>query len=131
MTQKICIIWTKLVCSFECCQDTLSLCLRKISPPREVKRKQNRVSLVVCANATGTHKITCTLIGKPKSPACIKNREWPLKYLSQGKAWMDIDTCWKWFNDVFYPEVKKRTGRRVLLLLDNAPGHFDAFERDG
>jgi hypothetical protein len=26
--------------------------------------------------------------------------------------------------------VKKRTGRRVLLLLDNAPGHFEAFERD-
>ena len=36
----------------------------------------------------------------------------------------------KWFNDVFYPAVKQRTGRRVLLLLDNAPGHFDAFERD-
>ncbi len=26
--------------------------------------------------------------------------------------------------------MKKRTGRRVLLLLDNAPGHFEAFERD-
>ncbi len=38
--------------------------------------------------------------------------------------------CWKWFNKVFLPEVKKRTGRRVLLLLDNAPGHFEAFERN-
>ena len=43
---------------------------------------------------------------------------------------MDVETCWKWFNDVFFPEVKKRTGRSVLLLLDNAPGHFQAFERD-
>jgi hypothetical protein len=31
---------------------------------------------------------------------------------------------------VFLPKVKKQTGRRVLLLLDNAPGHFEAFERD-
>ena len=37
---------------------------------------------------------------------------------------------WKWFNDVFFPEIKKRTGRSILLLLDNAPGHFQAFERD-
>ena len=39
------------------------------------KKAKERVSLVVCANATGTHKIPCTLIGKPTSPACIKNRE--------------------------------------------------------
>jgi len=31
---------------------------------------------------------------------------------------------------VFPPEVKKRTGRWVLLLLNNALGHFEAFERD-
>jgi hypothetical protein len=43
---------------------------------------------------------------------------------------MDVETCWKWFNEVFLPEVKKQTGRPVLLLLDNAPGHFEAFERD-
>ncbi len=41
-----------------------------------------------------------------------------------------METCWKWFNEVFLPEVKKRAGRRVLLLLDNAPRHFEAFERD-
>jgi hypothetical protein len=43
---------------------------------------------------------------------------------------MDVETCWKWFNKVFLPEVKKRTKRRILLLLDNAPKHFEAFERD-
>jgi hypothetical protein len=31
---------------------------------------------------------------------------------------------------VFYPEVKKRTKHRVLLLMDNAPRHFEAFEHD-
>jgi hypothetical protein len=31
---------------------------------------------------------------------------------------------------VFVPEVKRRTGRPVLLLMDNASGHFNAFEHD-
>ncbi len=31
---------------------------------------------------------------------------------------------------MFIPKVKKRTGRWVPLLLDNALGHFEAFERD-
>ena len=43
---------------------------------------------------------------------------------------MDVETCRKWFNEVFYLEVKKRTRCRVLLLMDNAPRHFEAFERD-
>jgi len=41
-----------------------------------------------------------------------------------------VETCWKWFNEIFVPEVKRRTGRPVLLLMDNALGHFDTFERD-
>ena len=109
---------------------TLLMPLEDVTSTRGKKKAKDRVSLVVCANATGTHKVPCTLIGKPKSPACSKNRKWPVKYLSQGKAWMDVATCWKWFNEVFYPEVKKRTGRPVLLLMDNAPGHFPAFQRN-
>ena len=42
---------------------------------------------------------------------------------------MNVATCWKWFDDGFCLEVKKRTGCSVLLLLDYAPGHFPAFER--
>lgn len=101
-----------------------------ISTTRGKKKANDRVSLIVCANATGTHKIPCALIGRPKEPACIKDRHWPIPYFNQPKAWMDVETCWKWFNEVFFPAVKKRTGCRVLLLMDNAPGHFEAFERD-
>ncbi len=101
-----------------------------ISSIRGKKKAKDRVSLIVCANASGTHKIPCVMIGKSKEPACIKDRHWPVLYFNQAKAWMDMETCWKWFNEVFVPEIKKRTGRLVLLLMDNAPGHFDAFERD-
>ncbi len=101
-----------------------------ISTTRRKKKSKDRVSFIVCANAVGTHKIPCTLIGKPKAPAYIKDHQWPVPYFSQAKAWMDVETCWKWFNEVFLPEVKKRTRRQVLLLLDNSLGHFKAFERD-
>ncbi len=97
---------------------------------RGKKKSKDWVSLIMCANAVGTHKIPCALIGKPKAPACIKDRQWLVPYFSQAKAWMDVETCWKWFNEVFFQEMKKRTGRQVLLLLDNAPEHFEAFERD-
>jgi hypothetical protein len=78
-----------------------------ISTTRGKKKSKDQVSFIVCANAVGTHKIPCALIGKPKAPACIKDRQWPIPYFNQTKAWMDVETCWKWFNEVFFPKVKK------------------------
>jgi hypothetical protein len=78
-----------------------------ISTTKGKKKSKDRVSLIVCANAVRSHKIPCALISKPKAPACIKDRQWPIPYFIQAKAWMDVETCWKWFNEVFLPEVKK------------------------
>jgi len=64
-----------------------------ISTTRGKKKAKDRVSFIVCANASGTHKIPCALIGKPKEPACIKDRQWPILYFNQAKAWMDVETC--------------------------------------
>ncbi len=44
-----------------------------ISSTRAKKKAKDRVSLIVCANASGTHKIPCVMIGKSKEPACIKD----------------------------------------------------------
>ena len=30
----------------------------------------------------------------------------------------------------FYPEISRRTCHPVILLMDNAPGHFEAFQRE-
>ncbi len=78
-----------------------------ISTTRGKKKSKDRVSLIMCTNAVGSHKIPCALIGKPKALACIKDPQWPIPYFIQAKAWMDVETCWKWFNEVFLPEVKK------------------------
>ena len=110
-------------------QPKYTLLIEDVNSTRGKKKAKGKVSLVVCANATEIHKIPCTLIGKVKFLACIKNWKWPVRHISQNKAWMDVSTCWKWFEELFYPEVRKRTGR-LVLLMDNSPGHFPAFERN-
>jgi DDE superfamily endonuclease len=44
---------------------------------------------------------------------------------------MDQPICQIWFDTVFVPTVRMHTRQPVLLLLDNAPGHFERFEKDG
>jgi len=44
-----------------------------ISTTKGKNKSKDWVSLIVCTNAVGTHKIPCALIGKPKAPACIND----------------------------------------------------------
>jgi hypothetical protein len=53
-----------------------------ISTTRGKKKSKDRVSLIMCANVVWIHKIPYALIGKPKAPACIKDRQWPIPYFS-------------------------------------------------
>ena len=85
---------------------------------------------MVCANATCCHKLSLMLIGKYIRPACFANQTCSLKYAAQKCAWMDIPTCWNWFNEVIYPVVRWRICHPVLLLMNNNPGCFEAFQRE-
>ncbi|KFD63340.1 hypothetical protein M514_07271 [Trichuris suis] len=93
------------------------------------KVSKERVTIMICANASGTHRIPLLLIGKSKKPRSFKNtRNLPVVYSSQRKAWMNSEIFIDWFKKTFIPEVKKyqdsvgQTGK-VLLLIDNAPSH--------
>jgi hypothetical protein len=99
------------------------------STVRGMKIQKGRVTLSVCANATGIHKLPLQMIVKAKRPACIIGHQWPLPYCNQKKAWMDTTIFMKWFDEIFYQEVRRRTRRPVFLLLDNAPGHSKEFTR--
>jgi hypothetical protein len=46
---------------------------KDISTTRGKKKAKDRVSLIVCANASRTHKIPYALIRKLKELACIKD----------------------------------------------------------
>lgn len=93
-------------------------------------KAKDRLTLVLCVNATGTIKIPPLLIGTAKKPHCFRNdrngkpRECPLPYTHQKKAWVDKAIYRHWFHNVFLPEVRKVAGyRKVALLMDNCAGH--------
>ena len=44
---------------------------------------------------------------------------------------MDGTVFSTWFDELFRPYIRQRTGRKTLLILDNAPGHRAEFEVDG
>ncbi len=95
------------------------------------KVAKERVSLVVCANGDGSNKVPLAMIGKPVAPVCSLKTPWPLAYYSQTNAWVDGQVFKAWFKDVFVPSVRSHTNEPVLLVLDNAPGHYDETEYDG
>ena len=68
---------------------------------RENKIKKEQITLAVCSNADGSHKIDLQIIGKAKTPACIHGKQWPIPYYYQRNTWMDTVTFMKWFDDIF------------------------------
>ncbi|XP_051174284.1 jerky protein homolog-like [Leptopilina boulardi] len=60
------------------------------------KSSIERVTILVCANASGSHRMPLLLIGKSKKPRCFKNIKIPLIYKNQKSAWMDTKIFYDW-----------------------------------
>lgn len=95
------------------------------------KSSKERLTIMTCSNATGSHKIKLTVIGKAKKPRSFKGTEMkylPCDYYHHPKAWMNQVIFSEWFFNVFVPSVQqfqneKGIPKRAVLLLDNAPSH--------
>jgi hypothetical protein len=75
---------------------------------RGFKVSKERVTIMTCANAAGTHKLPLLLIGKSKKPRCFKNiKSLPVTYTAQKNAWMDSKLFLNWFENDFIKNVKK------------------------
>jgi len=90
------------------------------------KKDKERLSIALCANADGSHKLTPLVIGKYANPRCFKHvniRNLPIIYRNNTKAWMLTSLFQEWLQ-YFDREVTKKHGdNRVLLLIDNCPSH--------
>lgn len=105
------------------------------------KKKKERVTILACSNATGSHKLPLGFIGKSKKPRAFKNfrdlSSLPVWYRHQKSAWMNCLIFKEWFHNQFVPQVEKYLAnnnlpRKAVLLLDNAPSHPDEKElKDG
>ena len=95
------------------------------------KKVKDRVSLLACANATGSHKLPLLLIGKSQNPRCFKHVNMdnlPVAYRAQKNTWMTSSIFSEWFKTVFVPKVKshlhaQNLPKRAILLIDNCPAH--------
>ena len=125
--------------------DETGLCWRAIptktlAEPNELKvegfkAEKERVTLMACANASGTHKLDLVFIYKYQNPRSLKHIDkdkLPVVYYSQTNAWMTTVLFERWFEQEFVPVVKGHLNllgleERAVLLLDNAPSHTKVY----
>ena len=86
------------------------------------KKSKERVTLLVCANMSGTEKCPLLVIGKFQRPRCFSGiANLPTEYKGNKNAWMTsvVFEEWmrKWDNEL---TIK---GRKIVLFVDNCSAH--------
>ena len=95
------------------------------------KAAKDRVTLLLGGNASGNCKLMPLFIHRSENPRALKNvpkESLPVIYKWNSKAWVNLKVFDDWFKNYFIPEVKTYCQEndipfKILLLLDNAPGH--------
>lgn len=80
---------------------TLAALSEKYAPG--FKMQKQRITAMVCANASGNHRLPLLLIGTAKKPRCFKGMNMnalPVQYYAQKSAWMDQKIFTEWFKKV-------------------------------
>ncbi|KAG7153298.1 Jerky protein-like 34 [Homarus americanus] len=100
-------------------------------PPFLRELQKEHITVLFTTNASGTRKPKLSVIHTARKPHAYKNVDMSKIYvhwLTARKAWMFSALSLSWFDDCFIPDVKKFCEQKnvpfkILLLLDNAPGH--------
>ncbi|GFY33141.1 tigger transposable element-derived protein 1 [Trichonephila clavipes] len=95
------------------------------------KASKDRVTLLLCSNASGDRMLKPLLINKSLRPRALKGKDLkqlPVHWMANPKAWMTTAIFTEWFNNCFVPEVEaymkeKSLDFKVLLIVDNAASH--------
>ena len=86
------------------------------------KRSKERITVLPCANMTGTDKLPLLIIGKFAKPRCFKGiLRLPTEYRHQRRAWMNGDIFRDWLKKLdsrFHLQKRK-----VAMILDNCSAH--------
>ena len=95
------------------------------------KVAKERLTLMLGGNCTGDFKLKPLLVYHAANPRALKNipkASLPVIWMNNIKAWVTVVIFEEWFIYHFIPAVKnycreKNIPFKVLLILDNAPGH--------
>ncbi|XP_042898966.1 tigger transposable element-derived protein 6-like [Parasteatoda tepidariorum] len=83
-----------------------------------------RLTVLLCANADGSQKLTSLVIGRAEKPRCFKNiKSFPTDYDSNKNAWM-TQALFK----NFLRELDKKMSfqkRNIILFLDQCTAHLN------
>ena len=88
------------------------------------KRAMDRITILVCANMSGTDKKKLLVIGKSAKPRCFKGlnvESLPVQYLSNSNAWMTAAIFNRWIEK--WNDELQISNRKILLLVDNCTAH--------
>jgi hypothetical protein len=88
------------------------------------KLSKKRLTLLFCANMTGSDKRQLLCIGRSAKPRCfrhINTNRLPVKYSSNRKAWMTSDLWKEWI--IKFDRQMVTAGRKILLIVDNVSSH--------
>ena len=102
------------------------------------KPMKDRLTLALCANASGDYKVKPLLVYHSENPRAFKTHRVMKERLhvlwrANPKAWVTRVFFVEWVNTVFGPSVKKyllqnNLPLQCLLILDNAPAHPPGLE---
>ncbi|XP_028933999.1 jerky protein homolog-like [Ornithorhynchus anatinus] len=93
------------------------------------KLSRERLTVLCCVNATGSHKLKLCLVGKAEHLRLLREAnplDGSVDCFSHKEAWMDCSIFKEWFDKKFVPQVRehlrsKGLPERAVLLLDYAP----------
>ncbi|KAG7155190.1 Tigger transposable element-derived protein 1-like 72 [Homarus americanus] len=105
--------------------------VQSASKVRGRKLQKERITVLYTTNASGTCKPKLSVIHTARKPHAYKNVDMSkinVHWLTARMTWMFSALSLSWFDDCFIPDVKKFCEQqnvpfKILLLLDNAPGH--------
>src|SRR3989440_1894227 len=89
------------------------------------KKDKERITVLLCTNATGTDKLKPLVIGKSANPRCFKHirkENLDAKYEANKKAWMTGDIFKRWIKSL--DATNRLQHRKILVLVDNAASHI-------
>ncbi|XP_002941410.1 jerky protein homolog [Xenopus tropicalis] len=103
-------------------------------PSSGLEDPKERLTVLACSNAAGTHKARLLVIGKSRNPRAFKGvRVFPVTYTANKQAGITREIFQDWFENHFVPEARAHCmsvglsqDAKVMLILDHCPTHPSA-----
>ena len=91
----------------------------------------DRITVMCCSNAAGTHRCKLLVIGKSLHPRAFRGMtQLPVNYRDNKKRWATTELTLDWFENSFVPETRAHCNSvevdpkcKLLHILDNCSAH--------